>query len=79
MRGGVGQRRRGSGGTHLVDGRLLDESRGLAGQDAVRRHDEDLVGSSFLQSLGRRHKTVHVVDDVVLRPRHFFYYNFLAP
>lgn len=57
-------------GTHLVDGRLLDESRGLAGQDAVRRHDEDLVGPSFLQGLGRRHKTVHVIDDVVLRPRH---------
>lgn len=57
-------------GTHLVDGRLLDESRGLAGQDAVRRHDEDLVGSPFLQRLGRRHETVHVVDDVVLRPRH---------
>lgn len=52
--------------THLVDGRLLDEARGLAGEDAVRRHDEDLVGSSFLQGLGRCHEAVHVIDDVIL-------------
>lgn len=56
-------------GTHLVDGRLLDEARGLAGEDAVRRHDEDLVGPSLLQGLGCCHKAVHVVDDVVLRQR----------
>lgn len=58
-----------AGASHLVDGRLLDEAGGVAGQDAVRGHDVDLVGASFLQRLGRRHKAVHVVDDVVLGGR----------
>lgn len=63
------QRRGRQRGTHLIDGRLLDEARGLAGEDAVCRHDKDLVGSSFLQGLGCCHETVHVVDDVILRQR----------
>lgn len=53
--------------THLVDGGLLDESGRVAGEDAVRGHDEDLVGPPFLQRLRRRHKAVDVVDDVILR------------
>lgn len=57
------------GGTHLVDGRLLDEARGLTGEEAVCCHDVDLVGSSLLQGLGCCHETVHVVDDVILRRR----------
>lgn len=30
------------------------------------RHDEDLVGPSFLQRLGCCHKTVNIIDDVIL-------------
>ena len=52
--------------SHLVDGRLLDEARGVGGEDAVCRHDEDLVRSSLLQRLRRRHEAVHVIDDVIL-------------
>lgn len=52
--------------THLIDGRLLYEPGGITGEDAVCRHDEDLVCPSFLQRLGCCHKTVDVIDDVIL-------------
>lgn len=55
--------------SHLVDGRLLYEPGGVAGEDAVCRHDEDLVGPSFLQRLSRCHKTVNIVNDVILRDK----------
>ena len=52
--------------TRLVDNRLLDEPGGVGGQDAVCCHDVDLVRPSFLQRVRRRHKAVHVIDDVIL-------------
>lgn len=51
----------------LIDGRLLYEPRSVTGKDAVCRHDVDLVSPSFLQRLGRCDKTVHIIDDVILR------------
>lgn len=53
--------------SYLVDGRLLDETRGVGRQQAVRGHDVNLVGSSLLQDLCGRNKVPHVVDDVILR------------
>uniref|UniRef100_A0A480IX48 Phosphoribosyl pyrophosphate synthase-associated protein 1 isoform X1 n=1 Tax=Sus scrofa TaxID=9823 RepID=A0A480IX48_PIG len=50
---------------HLVDGGLLDQARGLRGQDAVRGHDVDLVRASLFQDLRSGHETLHVVNDVV--------------
>lgn len=57
---------------HLIDGRLLYEPRSITGKDAVCRHDVNLVSPSFLQSLGRCDKTVHIIDDVILRGKIWF-------
>lgn len=56
----------GATSSHLVDGRLLDETRGVGRQQAVRGHDVDLVRSPLLQDLRGGDKVPHVVDDVVL-------------
>ena len=53
--------------SYLVDGGFLYEPGGLCWEQAVCRHDVDLIGPSLFQNLSRRHKVLHVVYDVILR------------
>lgn len=51
---------------HLVDGGLLDEAGSVGGQQPVRGHDVNLIGSSFFQNLRCRHKVSDIIYDVIL-------------
>lgn len=51
---------------YLINSRFFNESGRLSRQQAVRGHDEDLIGASLLQDLCGSDKFLHVVNDVIL-------------
>lgn len=58
---------------HLVDGRLLYEAGSVGGQQPVRGHDVDLIGSSFFQDLRCCHKVSDIVYDVILKTEMYIF------
>lgn len=58
---------------HLVDGGLLDEAGSVGGQQPVRGHDVNLIGSSFFQNLRCRHKVSDIIYDVILGTKMYIF------
>lgn len=58
---------------HLVDGRLLYEAGSVGGQQPVRGHDVNLIGSSFFQDLRCCHKVSDIIYDVILRTEMYIF------